>query len=39
MAHKYIGFTTHDVVVMSSGDTPNTHLITQTLTETLKKKD
>ena len=37
--HRYIDFTTHDKVVMGSSDTPNTQLIAQTLTETLKKKD
>lgn len=37
-AHKYIHFTTYDVVLMGSSDTPSTDLTVQTLTETLKKE-
>ena len=39
MTHRYIDFTTHDVVVMGSNDTPSTHLMTHTFTETLNKND
>ena len=38
MTPRYIDFTTHDVVVIGSNDTPNTHLMAHTLTETLNKK-
>ena len=37
--HRYSDSTTHDVIVMGSSDKPSTHLMVQTLTETLKKMD
>ena len=29
MVHRYIDFSTYDVVVMGTCDTPNTHLMAQ----------